>query len=406
MIAVHKVGNWVMGTGSLDIIYDFYGLAFFVFGAAVAVRAAPLAGSVTKRRILALAAFGLIHGIYEWLHLSEFALQVWNAPTVRHLVSVISFLCLGYFVAGGRGRYTYAAAGLAAVAMSLWGATAALATDPVTVELATRWLFSAPVAFGAGLVILIDESLRGEKGEARLFSPMSAAVFFIYSGLQLFTAPGDYFPVSVFNNANFETATGVSVLISRGLCAVALTVTILLQLNSFDKVIRKASFTAAERFEAELNASRRVLQAVFDLAPVGLLITRLSDGSIVRANSAFWTIIGYDEADSARLSPRKLTPRRHHLKDQEARAELLETGRFGPFEKEYRRRDGSATPVQIAGAMLESSGDDRLIVSVVQDVSEQKATETRLRSQQRLAEQANVAKSQFMANMATSCARR
>jgi CheY-like chemotaxis protein len=36
---------------------------------------------------------------------------------------------------------------------------------------------------------------------------------------------------------------------------------------------------------------------------------------------------------------------------------------------------------------------------VVQDVSEQKATETRLRSQQRLAEQANVAKSQFMANM-------
>lgn len=399
MIAAHIVGTWVMGTGSLDIIYDFYGLAFCLFGAAVAVRAAPLPGSVTKRRILALAAFGLIHGVYEWLHLSEFAVQAWNTPTARHFVSVVSFLCLGYFAAGGRGRYSLAAAALAAVALSFWGAVAALATDPVTVELATRWGFAAPVSITAGFTLLSDKSLRGEKVDVELFSQISALVFFIYAGFQLFTAPADFFPASVFNTDNFEAVAGVSVLIARGLCAVALTLSILLLLNSFDGAIRNASSSAAERFEAELKANRKVLQAVFDLAPVGLLITRLSDGSIVRANTAFWMIIGYEESDRPRLSLRKLTPERHHMADEEARAELLETGRFGPFEKEYRRRDGSAAPVQIAGAVLESPGQEPLIVSVVQDVSEQKATESRLRRQQRLAEQANVAKSQFMANM-------
>ncbi len=387
-----------MGSSSLDIIYDFYGLAFFLFGAAVAVRAAPLPGSITKRRILALAAFGLVHGVYEWLHLSEFVLQAWNTPTVRHFVSVASFLFLGYFVAGGRGRYSLAAAGLAAILVSFWSATAALASESVTVELTTRWLFAVPIAFSAGMVLLFDDSLRADRDKAAL-SQVSAGVFFVYSGLQLFTAPGDFFPVSVFNTANFEAVTGLSVLVSRGLCAVTLTVSILLLLNSFDEAIRKASHTAAERAEAALKANRQVLQAVFDLAPVGLLITRLSDGAIVRANTAFWSIIGCEEADASRLSLRTMTPDRHKLRDEDALAQLLETGRFAAYEKEYRRRDGSATPVQIAGAMLDSPGEDRHVISVVQDVSERLATETRLRRQQRLAEQANIAKSQFMANM-------
>lgn len=385
--------------GATDIIYDFYGLGFFVLGVAVAARSAPLPNSTVKLRILALAMFGLLHGVYEWLHLSEYQAMAWNTSVSRQFLSAISVLFLLYFAVGGRGRVTVLAAGAGGVGLLAWFATALLAPDPVMVELVTRWGFAVPVATAAGLAFLFDASLRAESERAEQLSRLSAGVMFVYAGLQLFTAPSDFFPATVFNTAVFESVTGVSALIARGICALTLTGAVLLLLNSFDEAIRNSSHTAAERAEAQLKLNQQMRRAVFELAPIGLIITRMDDGAVVEANSAIWNMIGYKPSELSGRRLRDITPTRFHLKDAEAVRELYQAGRLNAFEKEYRRKDGTPVPVRVEAVRLQSEDGEDLCLSVIQDVSAQKQTESHLRMQQRLAEQANVAKSQFMANM-------
>jgi PAS domain S-box-containing protein len=317
----------------------------------------------------------------------------------RQLLSAISFLFLLYFAVGGRGRVTLIAAGAGLVGLVSWFATAMTAPDPVMVELVTRWGFAVPVATAAGLAFLLDASLRAESEKAHRLSRLSAGVMFVYAGLQLFSAPSDFFPATVFNIAVFESVTGVSALVARGICALTLTGAVLLLLNSFDEAIRNAANTAAERAEAQLKLTEQMRRAVFELAPIGLIITRMKDGSVVEANSALWKMIGYRPQELAGRRLRDITPARFHLKDAEAIHELYQTGRLNAFEKEYRRSDGTPVPVRVEAVRLTSGDGEELCLSVIQDVSTQKQTESHLRMQQHLAEQANVAKSQFMANM-------
>jgi PAS domain S-box-containing protein len=388
--------------GVADIIYDLYGLAFFVLGAAVAARAAPFANSTVKLRVLALAAFGLVHGVYEWLHVSDFAVATWNDPVARHFLRVAGFVFLFYFAVGGRGRLTLVCAGVTVLALAALTLTAMLAPSPAVLELASRWGFAVPVSIAAGVAFLRDKSLRADDKAAERLSRLSALIMFVYAGLQLFTVPGEYFPNIPFNTTVFESVTGVSVLVARGACAIALTATVLFLLNSFDVAIRNAALSAAERAEraeARMKHHQRMLRAVFDLAPIGLVITRREDGFVVQANPALWQMIGYEPSELSGRRLRDVTPARFHLKDAEASRELVETGRLNAYEKEYRRKDGAPVPVRVEAVRLQSDGDEDLILSVIQDVSVQKQTESHLRMQQRLAEQANVAKSQFMANM-------
>ncbi len=393
-----------MGSGapvsqSADIIYDFYGLAFFVLGVAIAARAAPLASSIVKRRILALAVFGLVHGVYEWLHLSEFAVLSWNTPLTRHGLSVTSFLFLLYFAVGGRGRITAIFAGIAALAVTGWITNVLTADTLVAVEAATRWGFAVPVAIAAGLAFLLDSGLRGPDQSATRFSRLSAGVMFVYAGLQLFVAPADFFPASVLNTSAAEAATGVSVLVMRGVCALALTGSVLLLLNSFDEAIRQAAFTAAESAEEQLRLNKLMLATVFDAAPVGLVIANLKTGEVLEANRAMWDMVGYAPEDLDGQRMRAITPEDFHGRDDEALEKLNKFGRLQSYEKEYIHKDGYRVPVRVEAAVLHSERGEERLLSVIQDVSDQKAAEDRLRRQQALSEQANVAKSQFMANM-------
>ncbi len=384
---------------SADIIYDFYGLAFFVLGVAVAARAAPLANSTVKFRILGLATFGILHGLYEWLHLSELAQLDWNTALTRQGLSVTSFLFLLYFAVGGRGRVTVAFAGVAALALAGWITTAWGADIPVVVEIATRWGFAVPVAIAAGIAFLSDRSLRGPDRSAERFSQLSAGVMFLYASLQVFVAPADFFPANIFNTAAAEAITGVSLLVMRGVCAIILTGSVLLLLNSFDQAIRQAAFTAAESAEEQLRLNKLMLAAVFDAAPVGLVIVNLKSGEVKEANRAMWTMVGYmpEELDGQRM--RAITPEDLYESDDKALETLKKFGRLEGYEKEYIHKDGYRVPVRVEAALLRSERGEEMLLSVIQDISDQKAAETRLRRQQALAEQANIAKSQFMANM-------
>jgi PAS domain S-box-containing protein len=74
------------------------------------------------------------------------------------------------------------------------------------------------------------------------------------------------------------------------------------------------------------------------------------------ANNAFLDIIGYSREDLAagRISYQAITSPESADRDREAFEELLATGAFRPYEKEYVHRNGHRVPVLVGGAAFSS----------------------------------------------------
>ncbi|PZV33990.1 AAA family ATPase [Mesorhizobium kowhaii] len=112
---------------------------------------------------------------------------------------------------------------------------------------------------------------------------------------------------------------------------------------------------------------------------IGIFIRDI-DGRIVEANEAFLSMVGYGRDDllGGRLSSAQLTTEEWRDRDAEAEAELKAVGSVQPFEKEYRRKDGSRVPVLIGEASFEGSANQA--VAFVLDLSERKRGEEKLRA--------------------------
>jgi PAS domain S-box-containing protein len=111
---------------------------------------------------------------------------------------------------------------------------------------------------------------------------------------------------------------------------------------------------------------------------MGIFIWNL-EGEIIEANEAFLRMLGYGRADlvSGGVRWTELTPAEWRNRDQQAVTEVVTTGTFQPFEKEYFHKDGSRVPVLLGGALFEEGGDEG--VAFVLDLSEQKRAEEALR---------------------------
>jgi PAS domain S-box-containing protein len=136
------------------------------------------------------------------------------------------------------------------------------------------------------------------------------------------------------------------------------------------------------------------------LVDSNLIAVRITDldGRIVDANDAYLRIVGYsrEEMSSGVLTTQAVTPPEYRAADERAQQDLLERGRYQPFEKEYLRKDGTRVPVLVGGILME--GPPPLTVGFVLDLSERRRAEAE--RQARLeAEAANQAKSIFLANM-------
>ncbi len=86
---------------NLPLIYGLYGLAFFITGIAVALECGRASQLALARALPFLAAFGVAHGIHEWVEM--FGLMVPETPATQvpfyiQLTNIIllagSFVCL------------------------------------------------------------------------------------------------------------------------------------------------------------------------------------------------------------------------------------------------------------------------------------------------------------------------
>jgi PAS domain S-box-containing protein len=161
-------------------------------------------------------------------------------------------------------------------------------------------------------------------------------------------------------------------------------------------VLRDVSEDRRAREALRRNEER--LRGLFELAPLGIALTDM-DGHYVEFNDAFRRICGYAADELRTLDYWSLTPPRYAQAEAEQLASLAATGRYGPYEKEYVRKDGSSVPLRLNGMLVEGASGEKLIWSIVEEISEQRHTEAVLIQARNAAESAARAKSEFLSNM-------
>ena len=133
-------------------------------------------------------------------------------------------------------------------------------------------------------------------------------------------------------------------------------------------------------------------------SPIGLALTQI-DGVLIDVNLAFANILGRTIQESIGLNLDQLTPEKYVDAEIAQRYSLATTGRYGPYEKEFYRKDGSTVSVRLSGLIIKKNKLDPFIWSCIEDITEQRRAHEALQHAKLVAEAASLAKSRFLANM-------
>jgi PAS domain S-box-containing protein len=155
---------------------------------------------------------------------------------------------------------------------------------------------------------------------------------------------------------------------------------------------RKVAEQALKDSEAALSENEEKFRSLYELSPVGIALNEM-DGDFLDANQAFLDIVGYTAEECRNLTYWALTPDEYAPQEAEQLASLDKIGRYGPYEKEYCRKDGQRVPVLLSGTIVHDLEGKPRIWSIVQDIAERKQTEQELRaSEERLLEAQQLAR--------------
>ncbi len=138
-----------------------------------------------------------------------------------------------------------------------------------------------------------------------------------------------------------------------------------------------------KNLENELKSNVYKFQSIYDLSPVGIALNNFETGEFIEINDALLYSIGYTKEELGALSFWDITPIKYKDEEGEQLKLLEKNGRYGPYEKEYIRKDGSHYPVLLNGVTYKDSNGNKLILSMVQDMTIIKEAEEQLVSQQK-----------------------
>ncbi len=262
----------------LLLIYFVYGLAFFSMGLLMLMEAGRSPLLAEARTLRPLAAFGISHGLHEWLEL--FILQAEHLGAVlpeglvlfRLALLVFSFLSLlayGVQILRPATRLPAVDAWVGAGAFLLYlgsmffvGHTQADFWVRIrTGDALARYFLAVPgglLAAGA----LSYSSRRARQEQRRVLADAlrwSAAGMAGYALLQIFVSPAPFYPASVVNDALVKTALGVPVQLLRTVVAVVVTVGLLRAIQVAEDERQRQLFEAQQ---ARLEAMQRAQEAM------------------------------------------------------------------------------------------------------------------------------------------------
>ncbi len=136
---------------------------------------------------------------------------------------------------------------------------------------------------------------------------------------------------------------------------------------------------AQKRSEERLAASERRFRELFEIAPIGIAFNDLETGEFLDVNQTLADSMALTRDGVKTRSYWDVTPKEYMEAETFQLEELQRTGRYGPYQKEFMRADGSRYPVLLNGVkVLDESGRER-IWSFIEDISGRKEAEAALR---------------------------
>ncbi len=129
--------------------------------------------------------------------------------------------------------------------------------------------------------------------------------------------------------------------------------------------------------EEELRVSEEKLRSLYDLSPLGIALSD-SEGRFLQTNYAMEVITGYSRQELTTMNWWDWAADNGNDDQRQRIQSLIQSGRFGPLEKELTRKDGSRVPVQVTGIMVTASDGTRLMWSMIEDIANRKRAEQRI----------------------------
>ncbi|MGZ6346146.1 MAG: sensor histidine kinase [Anaerolineales bacterium] len=265
----------------LLIVYFAYGLAFFGMGLTLALESERSPALTEARLLRPLAAFGMIHGVHEWL--DSYLLQPVSGGI--QLPPWVLWLRLGLLVASFCSLLIYGIETLRAQTIKpgisifiVWGVLIAyegfiLGSAIFTYRIGTtllvnlydvlsRYLLAVPGAILAAIALRTEaiNALGDGKTRVTVFLTWAAIGFGLYGLTQLFVPAIDMFPARLLNSTGFQTVAGFPIQVIRAILAVVITLSLLRATQIVEKdrqlqllAVQQARLEALERIQEELT---------------------------------------------------------------------------------------------------------------------------------------------------------
>jgi signal transduction histidine kinase len=235
------------------LIFFFYGLAFFSMGLVITQEVGRCSDARLRRALWFLSAFGLIHGVHEWIemfHMMQMFSGV-NAITfeiIRIGMLGLSFISLAAFGSlllsqGEMSRRLVLLIPLTMGAIWSFGLLTFLSMYPVTrifwsiMDVWTRYMVAIPAALLACAGLIMQQREFRRVGMAQFGrDSLWAAIAFAWYGLigQIFTRPSPLFPSNFLNSELFFDTFGFPIQLLRAMAAVLAAVFVIRFLRAFE----------------------------------------------------------------------------------------------------------------------------------------------------------------------------
>jgi len=123
---------------------------------------------------------------------------------------------------------------------------------------------------------------------------------------------------------------------------------------------------------ARLRETEEKLRNLYRLSPLGIALTDMA-GHFMDFNPAVLNLFGYTENELKSLDYWDVTPREYEQQEASQLESIARSGAYGPYEKEYIRKDGGRVPVRLNGVIIQGQEDEAYIWSIIEDMTASRA---------------------------------
>ncbi|WP_416885516.1 PAS domain S-box protein [Marinospirillum sp.] len=134
-----------------------------------------------------------------------------------------------------------------------------------------------------------------------------------------------------------------------------------------DLMLKKEELTKTYKI---LKNSEAKFRGLFESSPVGIAMNDYETGEFLDFNAAINEPAGYTRDEFLRLTYWEVTPKEYESQEALQLQSMQATGHYGPYQKEYIRKDGSRYPVLLHGFKTTTPEGREVIWSIIQNISE------------------------------------